>query len=285
MNIGIVGLGAIGASIAWALSRAGYENVFGHDIDKNTMEIAMENNYISDFFVEPKLMLEKSDIIFICLYPSKIGPYYKKYLNFFKKEAIITDVSGIKTSIVKELEPSLGKRPDLDFVLAHPMRGSEKVGIEGASYKQFLGANTLITPIKENRERSIRLIEKLYKDMGFNIVTRVYPQEHDYHIAYASQLMHVLAVAAVNSADEKQEDENFASTFAGNSFQELTRISDINVDLWSDLFLNNKEPLLNVMDRFRIEFDLLYETIASESQENLNEIFCRARKIRKDWYK
>lgn len=278
MNIAIIGLGVIGGSFAMGLQAAGYENVFGVDINEESIEFAEKKGFIRKGVVDAQEILPDMDVILLSLYPSQIVPFVKQHKALFKTGVVLTDVTGVKTEIIKQVTTVLPKTAD--FVFAHPMRGSEKKGIIGADYTRFIGANALITPIPSNTENNLQLIEKLYRGIGFKQVTRVSPKLHDEQIAYVSQLMHALSVAVVNSSQASEE----TLTFAGNSFQELTRIADINGELWSELFLNNRQALLNSINTFETELDKLKQTLAEDDEESLKEIFSRAATQRRKWY-
>ncbi|API88226.1 prephenate dehydrogenase [Marinilactibacillus sp. 15R] len=278
MNIAIIGLGVIGGSFAMGLQAAGYENVFGVDINEESIEFAEKKGFIRKGVVDAQEILPDMDVILLSLYPSQIVPFVKQHKALFKTGVVLTDVTGVKTEIIKQVTTVLPETAD--FVFAHPMRGSEKKGIIGADYTRFIGANALITPIPSNTENNLQLIEKLYRGIGFKQVTRVSPKLHDEQIAYVSQLMHALSVAVVNSSQASEE----TLTFAGNSFQELTRIADINGELWSELFLNNRQALLNSINTFETELDKLKQTLAEDDEESLKEIFSRAATQRRKWY-
>lgn len=278
MNIAIVGLGVIGGSFAMGLQAAGYKQVYGIDINESTLQTAVEQGMIQKGFVDAGDILEDMDVILISLYPSQIAPFVEQHKTRLKKGVILTDVTGVKTTIIEEVAKVLPSTAD--FVFAHPMRGSEKKGIVGADHKRFVGANALLTPIPTNKEASLQLVEKLYQEIGFAEVTRVSPEQHDEQIAYVSQLMHALSVAVVNSAQASQE----TLTFAGNSFQELTRIADINAELWSELFLNNRTALLKSIEQFEVELDALKHTLEEHDEEELNKIFHKATSQRREWY-
>lgn len=278
MNIAIVGLGAIGGSFAMGLQAAGYKNIYGIDINESTVRIAVEQGMIQKGFVEAGDILPEMDIIIISLYPNQIAPFVEQHKSVLKEGAILTDVTGVKTAIIKQMSKVLPST--VDFVFAHPMRGSEKKGIIGADHTRFIGANALITTIPTNKEASLKLIEKLYKEVGFDQVTRVSPEKHDEQIAYVSQLIHVLSVAVVNSTQASEE----TLMFAGNSFQELTRIADINADLWSELFLNNRTALLKSIEHFEVELDALKYTLEENDDKELKTIFSRAANKRREWY-
>lgn len=278
MNIAIVGLGAIGGSFAKGFQAAGYTNVYGVDINEATVKAAVNQGMIKQGFVEANDILQDMDVIMISLYPNQIAPFVEQYRNVLKDGAILTDVTGVKTAIIEKVSKVLPST--VDFVFAHPMRGSEKKGIIGADYTRFIGANALLTPIPINKESSLKLIEKLYKEIGFNQVTRVSPEKHDEQIAYVSQLMHVLSVAVVNSTQASEE----TLTFAGNSFQELTRIADINGELWSELFLNNRTALLKSIEQFEVELNALKNTLEEDNDEELKKIFRQSKRKRREWY-
>mgnify|MGYP003303284736 FL=1 len=278
MNIAIVGLGVIGGSFAKGLQAAGYANVYGIDVSESTLKTAVDQGMIEKGFVEAKDILPDMDIIMISLYPNQIAPFVEQYKNVLKDGAVLTDVTGVKTTIIEKVSTVLPST--VDFVFAHPMRGSEKKGIIGADHTRFIGANALITPILTNKEASLQLIEKLYKEIGFNQVTRVSPEKHDEQIAYVSQLMHVLSVVVVNSQQASEE----TLTFAGNSFQELTRIADINAELWSELFLNNRTALLTSIEQFEVELNAMKRTLADNDEDELKKIFKQATSKRREWY-
>ncbi|AEB30940.1 prephenate dehydrogenase [Carnobacterium sp. 17-4] len=278
MNIAIVGLGVIGGSFAKGLQAAGYTNVYGIDVSESTLKIAVDQGMIKQGFVEANDILRDMDVIMISLYPNQIAPFVEQYKNILKDGAILTDVTGVKTAIIEKVSKVLPST--VDFVFAHPMRGSEKQGIIGADYTRFIGANALIIPIPTNKEASLQLIEKLYREIGFNQVTRVSPGKHDEQIAYVSQLMHVLSVAVVNSQQASEE----TLTFAGNSFQELTRIADINAELWSELFLNNRTALLTSIEQFETELNTMKRTLADNDEDELKKIFKQATSKRREWY-
>lgn len=284
MTLAIVGLGAIGGSFAMSLMKNSSEHIIGIDIDEQTIAYALEQKMIHEGTTQAEDALSQADIVMLTLYPSQVAPYIEKYKSYFKKGVVFTDVTGIKTSIIKEVTPVL---PDqADFVFAHPMRGSEKKGISGASIDKFEGANALITPVPLNQTENIDKIEALYRKAGFTTITRVTPEKHDEQIAYVSQLMHALSVSVVNS---KQASDD-TLLFAGNSFKELTRIADINVDLWSELFLYNRQALLESIDCFEQELSTLKKALQSwdeekaDSNADLKTFLTRSRDQRREWY-
>ncbi len=278
MKIVIVGLGAIGSSFAQALTQAGYQEIRGIDQNPETCLKAEELGIVKTAQTEDDQALSQADLIFITLHPQAVAPYVENKQDLFKSTCLLTDVTGIKRYVMSQVEAIL--RPDLDFIYTHPMRGSEKTGIAGLNSAQFRGANALLVVSQRNQESQLELIEALYRVMGFQEVSRVDAESHDRAIAYVSQLMHVLAVAAVNSATNCED----TMKFAGNSFQELTRIADVNAPLWTDLFLHNWDYLLESIEAFEKELARVKTALKNKDYDQLQDAFQASTQQRREWY-
>lgn len=278
MTLVIIGLGAIGGSFAMSLMKQGYERIIGVDIDERTIQLALEKGFIHEGSTSPEDFLAEADIVLLTLYPDQIATFVGEYKNHFKQGAVVTDVTGVKTSIIANVERILPAH--IDFIFAHPMRGSEKKGIAGAEETKFEEANALITPTASNKEANLQIIEQLYRDAGFDTITRVTPEKHDEQIAYVSQLMHALSVSVVNSSQASQD----TLLFAGNSFKELTRIANINEELWSELFLYNKDALLSSIESFETQLDTFKQALKEDDDKSLKDFLIKSRNQRRDWY-
>lgn len=267
MKICIVGLGVIGGSYGLALKEAGYKEVYGIDNDEATLKTAEEMGIIKAGFTCGSKILNDCDIVILSLYPDSIINFIEDNEKYLKQGAVLTDATGIKESVVSKIEKCL--RDDVEFVFGHPMAGREKKGILFASGEVFKGANYIITPTDRTSEHAMCIIEKLAYSIGFKRVTRISPVEHDALIAFTSQLPHVLAVALINSDDEKFD----TGKFIGDSYRELTRISNINGPLWTELFLHNKKNLLHCIENFENQLDMLKKGIKEDDSESLKEMF------------
>ncbi|MEQ8197864.1 MAG: prephenate dehydrogenase [Clostridiaceae bacterium] len=267
MKITIVGLGVIGGSFALALKDLQEHEVYGIDNNEETLRKAEASGMIKEGSVTGEEFIRESDLIIIGLYPSLVLDFLRKHKDNFKKGAIITDVTGIKETFIKE---ALEIIPDyVDFVFGHPMAGREKKGIDFASKEVFKGANYLITPQSKNKTENIELIENLVKQIGFNRIRTITPKEHDNIISFTSQLPHAIAVALINS--DSQEFDTGA--FIGDSYRDLTRIANINEELWSELFLGNKENLLRKIEDFEKQLDLIKDALRTGDRETLTTLF------------
>ena len=276
MNIVIVGLGVVGGSFAMALNKAGYENVYGIDVNEETIKKAKSLGIIKEGSTEGKDLLGKADITIISIYPKLVIDFIKNNKDYFKKGSIVTDATGIKCMFINEVKKIIPD--DVDFVFGHPMAGREKRGIDFATDKVFQNANYIITPIESNKEENIKKIEELALSIGFKKVRRISPEYHDEMIGFTSQLPHAIAVALINSDEEGRD----TGSFIGDSYRDLTRIANINEELWSELFLGNKNNLLKVLNNFEIQLDLIKKAIYEDDKEKLMEFFRKSTKRREE---
>lgn len=263
-HILIVGLGLIGGSYAKALKRLGYK-VSAIDANPDSISYALEKQIIDagDTVPNPEL-LQDADCIVMALYPSIVRKWIEDNQQYFKTGAKLTDVTGIKSAVVYDIQNIL--RPDLEFIAAHPMAGREVSGVANSDDKIFREANFIVVPTEKNTEASIEWCENLGRILGFNRISVLSPEEHDEMIAYVSQLTHCIAVALMTCND----NENLKD-YTGDSFRDLTRIARINENMWSELFFMNKEPLLKEMGLFIDELTEIKQLIESEDAEALKQ--------------
>lgn len=274
MKFLIVGLGVIGGGYAMALKEAGYKDVYGVDKNIETLKKAKKLGIIKEGYLNEEEIISNMDVVVLAIYPDCIKEFMQRNKNSFKENAIITDVVGIKQAFINDIVEIL---PDnIDFIFAHPMAGREKKGIEYATNEVFKGANFLITTTYKNKEENLEFIEDLAHKMGFKNIKRICPKYHDEMIAFTSQLPHVLAVSLINSDIEGRD----TGKFIGDSYKELTRIANMNESLWSQLFLGNKENLLNVIDNFENELKKVRKCIEEENKEELEKLFVKSTKRR-----
>ncbi len=261
----IVGLGLIGGSYADALSRAGYE-VGAIARRQQTIDFALEKGFIAHGKISPDPeYISQFDIIVFSLYPHVFIDWIKENQQFIKSGALLTDVTGVKCSVVYPVQEIL--RPDLEFVGAHPMAGKEVSGVENATREIFEGANYIVTPTDKNTPEAIAACEDLGEVLGFKTVTSLSPEKHDEMIGFLSQLAHCIAVSLMVCKDSKHLVD-----YTGNSFRDLTRIAKINEYMWTELFLLNRDELLTQMDLFAENFSHLRDSIAKGDTEEMYKI-------------
>ena len=263
-NILIVGLGLIGGSYAKALTKKGYR-VSAITRSESTIRYALDHGIIAEGStqIDPRIIGE-ADIVVLALYPKVLLPWLEENQQFFKPGAILTDVTGVKCCVVYDIQKIL--RPDVEFIGAHPMAGREVYGIENSDETIFRNANYIVTPTDANTEDATLLCEQLGWELGFARVSRLSPEKHDDMIGFLSQLTHCIAVALMNCNDTPGMD-----AYTGDSFRDLTRIARINDQMWSELFMCNRDQLLRHMDAFSDSFSALREMLVSGDVENMRE--------------
>jgi len=261
----IVGLGLIGGSYAEALTDKGYfvgavarrKETIDYALDRALIKSGitdMDPDYISDF-----------DIIVFALYPNVFKEWVRENQKFIKKGALLTDVTGVKGSVVYEIQEIL--RDDLEFIGAHPMAGKEVYGVENSDKTIFKNANYIVTPTDKNSSEAIEACCELGRELGFKTVTTLTPEKHDEMIGFLSQLTHCIAVSLMCCKDsEKLVD------YTGDSFRDLTRIAKINDAMWSELFMMNKKELLAQMELFMNKFKELKDTVEMGDTEKMREM-------------
>ena len=270
MSVVIVGLGVIGAAFAESFKNIGIKTVYGIDIDETTIRKAEDKGIITKGYLETKEPLEKSDLVIITLYPNLMKSFFINNINNFKENAIITDVVGIKEKIIKDIDPIIEKSGrNIDLIFGHPMAGREKRGIDFADSRVFKDANYIIIKDEKNKKENLELLSELVECMGFKKVSFLTAQEHDEIIAFTSQLTHAIAVSLVNSDSQKYD----TNRFIGDSYRDLTRIAKINEDLWSELFIGNRDNLLNMIEQFEKELDIIKDALKNKDLGTLKEKF------------
>lgn len=263
----------MGASYAEGLTRQGHQ-VFGYDYHSNIMEHAMRLGIISKESDLKKI--GDADLVILALYPNDNVKFVKLYQNFFKKGQMVTDLSGTKAIMMHEIECALPK--GVSYTSHHPMAGKEKNGFESRDHHMFKDANFLIVTGRRSTLGDQDTLRKIAKELKFGKISVVDAHMHDALVAYTSQLTHVLAVSLVQS-----DHMALTKIATGDSFRDLTRIAKINEDMWSELFLENKEQLIIKINDFMKELKHIKELILFEDQDSLKSYLKEAKEKRKSF--
>ncbi|MDD4779923.1 MAG: prephenate dehydrogenase [Tissierellia bacterium] len=275
LNISIVGLGLIGGSIAKSIIK-NYKpkNLWAIDINLNTLNKAKYEGVINEGYVEPIYPLINSDIVIFCTYPNITINFIKNNMDYFKPNSLLTDTAGVKSKIITEINKII--RNDIEFIGGHPMSGKESMGYEFSRDNMFEGGEYILTPCYNTKDKSLNLLTDIIKGIGFKIVTIMTPEEHDERIAFTSQLPHIIACTVMNN-----KQFNGKINCIGGSIKDITRIADINNELWSELIVENKNNILNEMKNFINDINNIYDIIKNEETEQLKLLFkksCHRRK-------
>ncbi|MDE5599987.1 MAG: prephenate dehydrogenase, partial [Oscillospiraceae bacterium] len=262
MNIAVVGLGLIGGSLCKSIKKNTHHKIFGIDNDKNVIKKALESGAI-DKEIAPK-QLNQSDLTIICLYADQTIEFINQQINNFSKESIVCDACGLKLEIIQKVDGLLFNA-GINFVGFHPMAGKELSGFNNSTENLFYEANAILTKTKLTKDYAIHEIKKLLKLIGFTNIVITDAKTHDEIITFTSQLAHIVSSAYIMSPTSK-----FSEGFTGGSFQDLTRVSYMNSNMWSELFLKNKANLLYELNNIINNLTDYKKAIEQEDQDALS---------------
>ncbi len=261
----IVGLGLLGGSYARVLKRFGF-HISAITKEQSSIDYALKEGLIDEGSTAlDEKIIGDADLVIFALYPHIFLEWIEQNQYLLKSGAIITDVTGVKRSIVYKIQDML--RADVEFIAAHPMAGREVSGVENSTDKLFSGANYIVTPTSKNTPEAINTCLELGRLLGFSNVTTLSPEDHDEMIGFLSQLTHCIAITLMTCNDKENMEK-----FTGDSFRDLTRIARINDLMWSELFVANKDALLNQMDMFMDKFKELKSMLEAEDIEGMRKM-------------
>lgn len=270
----IVGMGLLGGSYARALKRFGF-HISCITKEQSSVDYALREGIIDSGTTEIDTdMIGEADLLIFALYPHTFIEWITENRRYIKKGALVTDVTGVKRCVVYKVQELLDGIAE--FIPAHPMAGREVLGVENSTDKMFIGANYIVTPTEKNTPDAIETCKEIGRLLGFANVAVLTPEEHDEMIGFLSQLTHCIAVSLMTCSDNEHLEE-----FTGDSFRDLTRIAKINDVMWSELFLANKDALLNQMNLFINKFNQLKETLETENVEEMRKIMRESSRRRK----
>lgn len=264
-KIAIIGLGIIGGSVCAALTKAGYA-VDGADIDKKTVAYALNKGYIRGEIKD----VSAYDVVFVATPPCATINILESYP--FKSGAIVCDICGVK----QEIERVVYSKPrNYRYVGLHPMAGKETSGIASASADLFAMANLVIVLAPQTDKSAVNEVKAYAKAMRFGKIVECSAEEHDKKIALTSQLAHVVSNAYVKSPQVADCDG-----FTGGSFQDMTRIAGVDEGMWTELYLNNREYLLEELDGLISNLEKYRAALETKDEKALKEALKEGRLIR-----
>lgn len=275
-KICVIGLGLLGGSYAKGFYNAGYQ-VIGIDIDPEAIAFAKKMHWIKDGGDDPKLVSD-CDIVISALYPQTFVDWISQNQQYLKSGALLSDVTGIKRRVIDDINAIL--RDDVEFIACHPMAGREYRGIAYADCSQFEQANFIIVPTENNSQEAINTAEEIARVLRFKNVTKLTSDEHDRIIGFVSQLCHVIAISLMNISENPRLAE-----YTGDSFRDLTRIANINEDLWPQLFIYNKDNLIEEINQLIDKMSYLRDMIDSENIDEMKKMMVIATERRKKFGK
>ncbi|MGI5988146.1 MAG: prephenate dehydrogenase [Dysosmobacter sp.] len=240
MNVGIVGLGLIGGSMAKSIKARTGHTVYGVDLGAETMTMARMCGAIDAPLTDDNL--GTCDLILIAIRPQAAIDWVKSHAAAISKSAIVVDLCGVKRSVVAAIAP-VAEQYGFAYIGGHPMAGRERGGFTAATDDLYVGASMILTPDKRTDMQLLETLKAFFLDVGFAGLTFSTPEEHDRIIAFTSQLAHIASSAYVKSPEAQRR-----RGFSAGSFQDMTRVARLDEDMWTELFLADADYLTSELE-------------------------------------
>ena len=274
MTVGVVGLGLIGGSFAQAATRAGHA-VAAWNRTRATAERAVADGAAAAVLEEDMTSAAgRPDLYLISLPPDAVVPWIDAHQAAFKPGAVVVDATGVKGTICAALRKYAYDDTPWTFVGGHPMAGKEVSGYANATPDLFADASMILTPYPSCGRGPLDMLEAFFKELGFGRVVFTTPEHHDEMIALTSQLAHVVSSAYIQ--DPHAPDH---AGFSAGSFYDMTRVARLNPDVWTELFLANKDALSSVVGGLIERLTAFKSALDAEDASRLHELLDRGRAV------
>lgn len=235
MNVGIIGLGLIGGSMAKSVKARTSHTVWGFDTDAETMTLARLCGAMDGALTEENL--PQCDLILVAVCPGAAVEWVSSHAEHIAQTAIVVDLCGVKRVVVEQIAPIAAQR-GFAYIGGHPMAGLERGGFVNSSDHLYDGASMILTPDNRTDMQLLETLKAFFLDVGFANLTFSDPDEHDRIIAYTSQLAHIASSAYVKSPEAQKR-----RGFSAGSFRDMTRVARLDEKMWTELFLDNADHL------------------------------------------
>jgi len=273
MNIGIVGIGLIGGSLAKAY-KAGGHKVYGFDTDKSILGFAQLSGAIDDVLDEHSI--GQCNVIFIAVNHNDAVAYLQSAAPTIAKNTMVIDCCGIKRSVCSRCFP-IADRHGFIFVGGHPMAGSHNAGFKNSRANLFRGASMILVPPVYDDAALFGRIEEILKPVGFGHLTVTTAEKHDEMIAYSSQMAHVVSNAYIKSPAARGH-----KGFSAGSYKDLTRVARLNADMWAKLFMDNSDYLINELDGFISAVTRYKDALMAQDTDELKKLLEEGSQLKKE---
>ena len=264
MNVGIVGLGLIGGSMAKSIKVRTAHTVWGIDLDAETMTLSRLSGAIDGALTAENLPL--CDLVLVAIRPAAAIRWVGDNAKFIQKTAILVDLCGVKRNVCEQLAP-IAKANGFAYIGGHPMAGRERGGFVHSSEELFTGASMILTPDQNTDMRMLETLKAFFTDIGFAGLTFSTPEEHDRIIAYTSQLAHLVSSAYVKSPEAQRR-----RGFSAGSFRDITRVAHLDEAMWTELFLDDADYLIEQLEILIDHLNEYREALAAHDAEQLQAL-------------
>lgn len=273
MIVGILGLGLIGGSLARAYSKSGH-NVYASERDESIFSFAQLAGVVDDR-LDPTT-IGKCELLLLSIYADASASWLENNAQYISKNALVLDCCGIKEDICKRCFP-LAEKHGFTFVGGHPMAGSHYSGFKYSRSNLFQGAPMVIVPPRYDDPELLQRIKDCLAPCGFKSFSVTTAQKHDKIIGFTSQMPHIVSNAFIKSPTALVH-----SGFSAGSYKDLTRVAWLNPEMWSELFLSNRENLLEELDFLIESLNMYKEAIANNDEATLIQLLDEGRKRKEE---
>ncbi len=272
MNVGIIGLGLIGGSMARSIKARTDHTVWGQDKDGETMTLARLSGAIDGALTEEKL--SECELVLLAIRPQAAVAWTRENARFFGAGTTLVDLCGVKRAVCGELA-ALARENGFSYIGGHPMAGREFGGFVNSRDDLFVGASMILTPDEHTDMEMLTALKDFFTDVGFAQLTFSTPEEHDRIIAYTSQLAHIVSSAYVKSPQALER-----RGFSAGSFRDMTRVARLDPDMWTELCLSDADYLTNELEILVNNLNEYLAALRSRDAEELKRLFLEGREMK-----
>ena len=274
MNVGIVGLGLIGGSMAKSIKARTADTVWGVDLNHETMTLARMCGAIDAPLTEENI--PQCDILLIAIRPAAAIEWVKRHAPLIAKSAIVVDLCGVKRVVVAGIAP-VAEQYGFTFVGGHPMAGSQFSGFKYSRADLFSGAPMVLVPPVFDDIALLQRVKDALKPCHFGFFSVTTAEEHDKMIAFTSQMPHILSNAFIKSPTALRH-----KGFSAGSYKDLTRVAWLNPQMWAELFLENRDNVLFELDYYIDSLKQYQHAIRDKDMEKLVRLLDEGKKRKEE---
>jgi len=280
-RLALIGIGLIGSSVARSVRQHGLvEDVVCAARTADTRRVALELGIVDAAYEDPADAVKGADLIIFCTPVGTYGAIAEAIAPVLADGAIVTDVGSVKKAVVDAIGPHMP--PHVDFIPGHPVAGTEKSGPAAGFSELFVGRWCILTPTKGSSDAAMKRLSAFWTAMGSKVET-MDPEHHDLVLAITSHIPHLIAYNIVGTADDLEDvTQSEVIKYSAGGFRDFTRIAASDPTMWRDVFLHNKDAVLEMLGRFSEDLTALQRAIRREDGETLFKIFSRTRAIRRE---
>jgi cyclohexadieny/prephenate dehydrogenase len=279
-RVALIGIGLLGSSLSLALRKHGLaKSVVGHAKSEATRQVALDLGLVGEAHATAAAAAKNADLVILCTPVGTYAAIAAEIAPHLKPGCIVTDVGSVKGAVIRDVAPHIP--PGVHFIPGHPVAGTEQSGPKSGFAELFVNRWCILTPLPGTDEASIAKLESMWQAMGSN-VDRMTPEHHDLVLAIVSHLPHLIAYNIVATASDLEEvTKSEVIKYSASGFRDFTRIAASDPVMWRDIFLTNKDAVLEMLGRFSEELSVLQRAIRWGDGETLFNLFARARETRR----